>query len=120
LILQELDPVEVVGFSLFCYCVLVQIEDFLVQVRGERWVLVVSGGDVVKTRSTRHDWNFFNPVAGLLWSWWSLDMSMWFAPVRHVTSTRRGISLHGLAHVGHRLLLQSQMVMIWTLEGRST
>jgi hypothetical protein len=83
-------------------------------------VLVVSSGDVVKARSTRLGWKFFNAVAGLLRSRWSLDVSMWFAPVRRVTSTCRGFSLPGLANVGHRLLLQSQMVTIWTLEGRST
>jgi hypothetical protein len=36
-----LGPVVVVVFSLFCCCLLVQIEDFLVQVRDERRVLVV-------------------------------------------------------------------------------
>jgi len=36
-----LDPVVVVVFSLFCCCLLVQIKDFLVQVRDERRVLVV-------------------------------------------------------------------------------
>jgi len=38
-----LDPVVVIVFSLFCCCLLVQIEDFLVQVRDERRVLVVFG-----------------------------------------------------------------------------
>jgi hypothetical protein len=86
-------------------------------------VLVVSGRDAVKTRSTRLGWNFFDkdlPVAvvGLLQSRWSLDISVWY--VRHVTSTRRGFSLPGLARVGHRLLLPSRLVMIWTPEGHPT
>jgi hypothetical protein len=57
---------------------------FLVQVRGERRVLVVSCRDVVKARSTRIGWNFSDKdlsvvVAGLLWSWWSFE-----EPVRFV------------------------------------
>jgi hypothetical protein len=35
-------------------------------------------------------------------------------------STRRGLSLLGLAHVGHCLLLRSRKVTIWTLEDRLT
>jgi len=46
---------------------------FLVQVCGERRVLVVSCRDVVKARSTKLGWNFSDKdlsvaVAGLLWS----------------------------------------------------
>jgi hypothetical protein len=49
-------------------------------------VLVVSGGDVVKGRSTRLSWNFFDKdlpiaIAGLLRSQWSLDVFVWFALV---------------------------------------
>lgn len=80
---------------------------------------------VVKARSTRLGWNFFDKnlpivVAGLLRSWWSFDESVRLTPVKRVTSTRQGLYLLGLAHVGHRLLLQSQKVTIWTLEDRPT
>jgi hypothetical protein len=59
---------------------------FLVQVCGERRVLVVSCRDVVKARSTRLGWNFSDKdlsvvVAGLLWSWWSFEEPMRFVLV---------------------------------------
>jgi hypothetical protein len=95
----------------------------MIQVHGERQVLVVSGGDVIKARSTRLGCNFFNKdllvaVAGLFRSWWSLDIFVWFAHVRLVTNTSRGFYFFGFSRVGHRLLLRFWMVTIWAPEGR--
>jgi hypothetical protein len=94
LVLSELDPVKIVGFFFVLLLCVGANKRFFGS--GPQRTASVGGFRrrcCQKARSTRFGWNFFDKdlpvaIAGLLQSWWSLDMFIWFALVWRVTGMR--------------------------------